>query len=146
MSAFEILVWVLRLGFLGLLYLFLAVLARGLLRDLHGATARTTRAAGVLVVMAAPAGAPAVGATMALETITTIGRDADNVVVLDDPFASTHHARLTFRGRVWYLEDLGSTNGTRLNGRPVEGAVAVGFGDEVAVGQTRFRLEPASRA
>jgi pSer/pThr/pTyr-binding forkhead associated (FHA) protein len=96
--------------------------------------------------MAVPAGAPAVGATMALETITTIGRDADNVVVLDDPFASTHHARLTFRGRVWYLEDLGSTNGTRLNGRSVGGAVAVGFGDEIAVGETRFRLEPASRA
>jgi len=142
-SAFEILVWILRLAFLGLLYLFLAVLARGLLRDLRGATART-RTAGVLVVMAAPAGAPPVGATMALETISTIGRDADNVVVLDDPFASTHHARLTFRGRVWYLEDLGSTNGTRCNGRPVEGAVAVGFGDEIAVGQTRFRLEPAN--
>ena len=50
--------WILRLAFLGLLYLFLAVLTRGLLRDLRGATARTTRAAGVLVVMAAPAGAP----------------------------------------------------------------------------------------
>ncbi len=144
MSAFEILVWILRLAFLGLLYLFLAVLARGLLRDLRATTARTTRAPGMLVVMAAPPGVPAVGATMPLETITTLGRDADNVIVVDDQFASTHHARLTFRGRVWYLEDLGSTNGTRLNGRPVEGAVAVGFGDEIAVGETRFRLEPAS--
>jgi len=143
-SAFEVLVWTLRLAFLGLLYLFLAVLARGLLRDLRAATSQTVRAAGALLVMAAPAGTPAVGATMELETISTIGRDADNVVVVDDPFASTHHARLTFRGRVWYLEDLGSTNGTLLNGRPVQGAVPVGFGDEVAVGQTRFRLEPAS--
>ena len=143
MSAFEILVWILRLAFLGLLYLFLAVIARGLLRDLRSATARTTRAVGRLVVMAAPSGATPVGAALELEAITTIGRDADNVVVVDDPFASTHHARLTFRGRVWYLEDLGSTNGTRLNGRPVEGAVALGYGDEVAVGQTRFRLEPA---
>ena len=137
--------WTLRLAFLGLLYLFLAVLARSLLRDLR-ATGRTTRAAGVLVVLAAPAGAPPVGATLELETITTLGRDADNLIVLDDPFASNRHARLTFRGRVWYLEDVGSTNGTWLNGRPVQGAVAVGFGDEVAVGQTRFRLEPASRA
>jgi len=139
-------VWTLRLAFLGLLYLFLAVLARSLLRDLRAAAGRTTRAAGVLVVLAAPAGAPPVGATLELETITTLGRDADNLIVLDDPFASNRHARLTFRGRVWYLEDVGSTNGTWLNGRPVQGAVAVGFGDEVAVGQTRFRLEPASRA
>jgi hypothetical protein len=145
-SAFEVLVWTLRLAFLGLLYLFLAVLARSLLRDLRAAAGRTTRAAGVLVVIAAPAGAPPVGATLELETITTLGRDADNLIVLDDPFASNRHARLTFRGRVWYLEDVGSTNGTWLNGRPVQGAVPVGFGDEVAVGQTRFRLEPASRA
>ena len=138
--------WTLRLAFLGLLYLFLAVLARSLLRDLRAAAGRTTRAAGVLVVIAAPAGAPPVGATLELETITTLGRDADNLIVLDDPFASNRHARLTFRGRVWYLEDVGSTNGTWLNGRPVQGAVPVGFGDEVAVGQTRFRLEPASRA
>ena len=46
MSAFEVLVWLLRLAFLGLLYLFLAVLARGLLRDLRGATSRGARPAG----------------------------------------------------------------------------------------------------
>ena len=146
MSAFEILVWLLRLAFLGLLYLFLAVVARGLLRDLRAAPSRGARPAGVLVVMAAPAGSPAVGATIHLETISTVGRDAGNVVVIDDPFASTHHARLTFRGRVWYLEDLASTNGTQVNGRPVEGAIPIGFGDEIAIGQTRFRLEPAPAA
>jgi pSer/pThr/pTyr-binding forkhead associated (FHA) protein len=145
-SAFEVLVWLLRLAFLGLLYLFLAVLARGLLRDLRGATSRGARAAGALVVMAAPPGSPTVGTTIVLETISTIGRDAGNVVVIDDPFASTRHARLTFRGRVWYLEDLASTNGTYVNGRPVEGAVPLGFGDEIAIGQTRFRLEPAPSA
>ena len=89
-------------AFLGLLYLFLAVLARGLLRDLRGATGggTGTRAAGVLVVMAAAGpGRRRSGPRWRLETITTIGRDADNVVVLDDPFASTYsHARLTFRG------------------------------------------------
>jgi hypothetical protein len=145
-SAFEILVWSLRLAFLGLLYLFLAVLARGLMRDLRGVSSRGGRPAGVLVVMAAPPGSPAAGATIELETISTIGRDADNVVVIDDPFASTHHARFTFRGRVWYLEDLGSTNGTMVNGRPVEGAIPLGFGDEIAIGQTHFRLEPAPSA
>ncbi len=143
MSAFDILVWVLRLGFLGLLYLFLALLARGLFRDLRGATARSGRAPGVLVVMAAPAGLPAVGTRLELEAISPIGRDAGNLIVVDDPFASTHHARLTFRGRVWYVEDLGSTNGTLLNGRPVEGAVPMGMGDEITIGQTRLRLEPA---
>jgi hypothetical protein len=140
-SAFEVVVWVLRLSFLGLLYLFLGLLARGLLRDLRGVTARTARAPGALVVMATAGSAPRLGATIELATISTIGRDADNTVAVDDPFASARHASLTFRGRVWYLEDLGSTNGTLLNGRPVSRAQPLGFGDEIAVGQTRLRLE-----
>lgn len=143
MSAFDILVWLLRLSFLGLLYLFLALLARGLLRDLRGATNRAARAPGSLKVMATGGAAPRLGVTIQLETISSLGRDADNTVVIDDPFASGRHARLTYRGRVWYLEDLGSTNGTLLNGRAVAGAVPIGVGDEIAVGQTRLRLERA---
>jgi pSer/pThr/pTyr-binding forkhead associated (FHA) protein len=48
---------------------------------------------------------------------------------------------LTFRGRSWYLEDRGSTNGTYLNGAPVVGVAPLGFGDEVQVGQLRARLD-----
>jgi pSer/pThr/pTyr-binding forkhead associated (FHA) protein len=74
-----------------------------------------------------------------------MGRDVNNAIVVDDPFASTEHAILTYRGRAWYLEDLGSTNGSYVNGRPVEGVAALGFGDELQVGQVRFRLERARR-
>ena len=144
MSAFDLLVWLLRLSFLGLLYLFLALLARGLWRDLRRTSARTDQVPGALLVMAVGGVVPMPGTTIALETISTIGRDADNTVVIDDPFASGRHARLTYRGRVWYVEDLESTNGTSLNGRPVAGAQPLGYGDEVAVGQTRLRLERAA--
>ena len=48
---------------------------------------------------------------------------------------------LTFRGRSWYLEDLGSTNGTYINGRPVAGVAPIGFGDELQIGEVRMRLE-----
>ncbi|MFI5261859.1 MAG: FHA domain-containing protein [Candidatus Limnocylindrales bacterium] len=141
MSSFDLLVWLLRLSFLGLLYLFLALLARGLLRDLRRATSRAAQAPGAVVVMATAGARPALGARIKLDTISTIGRDADNTVVVDDPFASARHAQLTYRGRVWYVEDLGSTNGTMLNGRPVVAAQPLGYGDEVAIGQTRVRLE-----
>ena len=78
---------------------------------------------------------------LALGAITTLGRDVNNSIVVDDPFASTDHAILTFRGSAWYVEDLGSTNGTYVNGHPVDGVATIGFGDELQVGQVRFRLE-----
>jgi pSer/pThr/pTyr-binding forkhead associated (FHA) protein len=50
---------------------------------------------------------------------------------------------LTYRGRSWYVEDLGSTNGTFVNGRAVAAVAPLGFGDEVSIGQVRLRLERA---
>ena len=55
--------------------------------------------------------------------------------------ASSDHAVLTFRGRAWYVEDLESTNGTYVNGVPVERVAPLGFGDELQVGEVRFRLD-----
>jgi pSer/pThr/pTyr-binding forkhead associated (FHA) protein len=55
------------------------------------------------------------------------------------------HAVLTYRGRTWYVEDLGSTNGTFVNGSPVDGVAAVSFGDELQLGTVRLRLERARR-
>ena len=51
---------------------------------------------------------------------TTIGRDTASSVVLDDPQASRHHARIVFKEDSFWLEDLGSTNGTRVNGESVK--------------------------
>jgi pSer/pThr/pTyr-binding forkhead associated (FHA) protein len=47
---------------------------------------------------------------------TTIGRARDNAFVIDDAYASQHHAELVFDDRSWWLVNLGSTNGSYLNG------------------------------
>ncbi|TMB56924.1 MAG: FHA domain-containing protein [Chloroflexi bacterium] len=47
----------------------------------------------------------------------------------------------TFRGRSWYVEDQGSTNGTYVNGHRIDRAVALSFGDELSIGRVRMRLE-----
>jgi pSer/pThr/pTyr-binding forkhead associated (FHA) protein len=65
--------------------------------------------------------------------------------VVDDPFASTEHAVLTYRGRTWYVEDVGSTNGTYVNGARIDGVAPIGYGDEMHVGQVRFRLDRSRR-
>jgi hypothetical protein len=143
MDAAVLAIWVLRLLFLGLLYAFLYMVVKALLRDLRAAAREPTRELGRLIVIASPSGEPAVGAVFALDAITSLGRDVNNSIVIDDEFVSAAHAALTYRGRAWYVEDLGSTNGTFVNGSQVDGLSPVAFGDEVQIGQARLRLERA---
>jgi hypothetical protein len=141
MDPFLLTVWVVRLLFLGLLYLFLFRIARALVGDLRAAAREPGAELGRLVVVASPAGEPEEATSLALDAIATIGRDVNNAVVVEDQFVSAEHAILTFRGRAWYLEDLESTNGTFVNGAPVEGVTPLGFGDVIQIGQVRLRLE-----
>jgi pSer/pThr/pTyr-binding forkhead associated (FHA) protein len=71
-----------------------------------------------------------------------IGRADDSTLVLTDDYASTRHARLSQRGSEWYVEDLGSTNGTYLDRAKVTTAVRVPMGTPVRVGKTVIELRP----
>jgi hypothetical protein len=145
MDGFLIVLWLIRLLFLALIYLFLYQVVRVLVRDLRSAAREPMSELGRLVVVDAPAGDPPTGSVFALDAITTLGRDVNNTIVVEDPFASAEHAALTFRGRTWYVEDLGSTNGTYVNGHRVDGVAPIGFGDDLQVGQVRLRLERSRR-
>jgi hypothetical protein len=71
----------------------------------------------------------------------TLGRSRSCDVVLEDPNVSRQHAELRPRGGSWVLTDLGSTNGSRLNGHPVERSEVVRPGDEIELGATVLRFE-----
>ncbi len=71
-----------------------------------------------------------------------IGRADDSTLVLTDDYSSTRHARLSPRGSEWYVEDLGSTNGTYLDRAKVTTAVRVPMGTPVRVGKTVIELRP----
>ena len=143
MDAPLLMVWVVRLLFLALLYVFLARVVRSLLPDLRAAAREPGASLGRLIVVESPSGDPEAGRSFDLDAITTLGRDVNNAIVVEDPFASADHAVLTYRGRGWYVEDLGSTNGTFVNGRAIASVAPLGFGDEVSIGQVRLRLERA---
>jgi FHA domain-containing protein len=67
------------------------------------------------------------------KTLLSIGRGLDNDLVIDDPRVSRHHAQITFRHSHYLLRDLRSTNGTFVNGQPIE-AVVLASGDMVSIG------------
>ncbi len=63
-----------------------------------------------------------------------IGRSPDNDLILRDPATSGHHARVEKRGGAWFLVDLGSTNGTLVNGEPIQ-EKELKDQDEIRIGQ-----------
>ena len=151
----------LKFGFLAVLYLFLLWVARSSLRDLtqHDdssvvmesdepvALPRRERRgqdlrSGVdprLEVVAAMGLDP--GSSFEIGESATMGRADGSDIPVDDPFASSVHARIFPRGQFMYIEDMGSTNGTYLNGRRLRAAERLKVGDTVRIGETEYRYE-----
>lgn len=161
--ASEITVTILRFAFLILLWLFVFMVLAASRRDLGiGRNVRTARtqmadAGAVPSTPAHPAGAPVpparaslltivdgaqAGATMQLgDTPVTIGRSMDIEVSLQDDYASGQHARLFPQGSRWFLEDLGSTNGTFVGKQRLTRATPVEPGQNFRVGRTVLQLK-----
>jgi hypothetical protein len=150
----EIVLQVFRFGFLLLLWLFIYAAFRVVRADLLGG--RAARVASVPPRASAAAGrkrgqrgprslvvtaGPLTGTKITLgEQPILIGRADDSTLVLTDDFASSRHARLTNRGGQWYVEDLGSTNGTYLDQQRVQGPLLVTPGTPIRIGQTALEL------
>ena len=70
-----------------------------------------------------------------------LGRGADATIRLDDDYVSTRHARFVPHGDDWYVEDLGSTNGTYIGSQRISSPMVVGVGVQVRVGKTIAELK-----
>ena len=148
----EAVLTVLKFCFLALLYLFLYRVVRLTLRELRAPA-----------LAAEPAGAPTVapprrergpepraaislrilepasrrGETHTIDREVTVGRGGGCALVLsDDTYVSQLHARLFQQNGEGYVEDLGSTNGTYVNGKQINGVTRLKRGDQVQFGQT----------
>jgi pSer/pThr/pTyr-binding forkhead associated (FHA) protein len=69
-----------------------------------------------------------------------IGRANDSTLVLTDDYASTRHARISLQDGMWLVEDLGSTNGTYLGQRKLDGPVPMEVGVPLRIGKTVLEL------
>jgi pSer/pThr/pTyr-binding forkhead associated (FHA) protein len=150
----------LKFGFLAVLYLFLLWVVRSAMRDLarSGGTAaaepveaprpgrREQRDAGKrsgvkprLQVVAAMGHQP--GTTFDVAQGAVFGRSDGADIRVHDQYASSNHARIFDRGGFMYLEDMGSTNGTYLNGRQVQSAERLKGSDTIRIGDSEYRYE-----
>ena len=155
----------LKFGFLVVLYLFLMWVARSALRDLResgsarapGALATDYEDATGMHVASAGLGGDGrlgtpklrvqtaaglrTGSAYDLSDGALLGRGDQADIRLEDSFASSRHARLVPEGDVMVLEDLGSTNGTYLNGEPLRGPQPLHAGDRIRIGDSEFTFE-----
>jgi len=149
----------LKFGFLIVLYLFLMWVAWSAMRDLRrgrGGVVESDRppaldATGMYDAVSTPgeldgfeprllverAIGHEAGVAYDLTEGATLGR-GDVEIRLDDPFASSRHARISREGNVVVIEDLGSTNGTYLNEEPLNGPQPLHDGDRIRIGDCEF--------
>ena len=153
MSDLEPLAVALKFGFLAVLYLFLLWVVRMALRDL-----RATASPGLESGYHEAAGAPEPASTDAWLIVeagggltkgerfdlfggVSLGRSPDADIRLEDRYASGIHARVFSRSGGYYVEDMGSTNGTLLNSHDLHGEAELRPGDAIRIGDTELTFE-----
>jgi predicted component of type VI protein secretion system len=99
----------------------------------------------LLAVLMARRGATGLGHLVVRQTTIRLGRDAANDVQLESPSVSMAHAELRLRGGVWSLTDLGSMNGSWVDGEPVYGALPVAPGSILRLGEVELAFSPKDR-
>jgi hypothetical protein len=149
---------VMRFGFLALLWLFVFAAVRVVRGDLRTsgqtrvATPPPARRRGSRTPAAQPAGPRGPSQLVVTEgglqgtrigltgAPVLIGRANDSTLVLTDDYASTRHARISLHEGMWVVEDLGSTNGTYLGPRKLDGPVPMEIGVPLRIGKTVLEL------
>lgn len=161
MNDMSLIVTILRFGFLVLIWIMVFSVVAAMRRDLvigrkakvGVPTARQVRKHPELMDEAPPAKVqahqlvvtegPLAGTTLDLSgTPILLGRAQEATLVLEDDYASGRHARLFPQGTRWFIEDLGSTNGTFLGGVALTRALPVELGVPVRIGKTVIELRP----
>ena len=147
--SFDWFILLLRIAFIALLYLFLFQIVRVSTRELVAlsrspARSRGTskrRAASLVLVEPAESTLP-IGTTFGLNGQTVVGRHPDCDLIIQEPYMSSEHAQLTPTNGRWHVRDLGSTNGTFLNGRAVLQSEEIEPGDLIQFGRVKLEFVP----
>lgn len=130
------------LSLLGFLFLVIKVTMKELQQSGIGSIRGepTTLRAELLAIAQEEGSSVREGTLFEVKGVTTIGRADSSHIVLNDTSVSAHHALMRPSEGTWSIEDLGSRNGTLVNGRPISSQTALECGDAVQLGRVRLRL------
>ncbi|MHB9022619.1 MAG: FHA domain-containing protein [Armatimonadota bacterium] len=153
MEITEFTLWAARLGIIVLMYAFLLALVFALRADVQAARASgralapsaplppdPTATVGQLMLVVVAGTVPVTGGEYPLYCPLEIGREATCAISIPNHFVSKRHARVYLHDGRWLVEDLGSTNGTLLNGQALTQPQPITPGDRLTVGDTVFEV------
>jgi hypothetical protein len=156
----ELTLFLIRVAYLAILWIFVLAALSVIRSDMFGARVTNASAGGQPAAppargKAAAARAPRRGVPTHVAVTTgsnagvtvplsqapiVIGRGSDAAIILDDDYASTRHARIAVSGDQWFVEDLGSTNGTYIGSVRINQPTAISLGTQVRIGKTILEL------
>ncbi len=138
----SVLMLILRVLMALILYAFLALILVALWRDLRSVTDRGANVPETYLIEQESSGD---SLNTRIGVVNLIGRAVDCTIRLADETVSAHHARLSYQGNQWWLEDLGSKNGTMVNDFTIEGPIIITDGDCISFGQVRVLMHSGSQ-
>lgn len=151
----ELTLTLIKLGFLAVLWLFVLSAVSVIRSDIFG-TKTPQKVRSARPKPAAKSRKPARGVPTKLQVVDgpnmgqsvplgdapiLLGRGTDAAIRLDDDYVSTRHARFATNGEQWFVEDLGSTNGTYLGSQRITSPIPIGIGIPVRLGKTIVELQ-----
>jgi pSer/pThr/pTyr-binding forkhead associated (FHA) protein len=135
----ELTLFLIRFAYLAILWIFVLSAISVIRSDMFGARVPETARGSpthLIVIEGDNSGARA----ELSEAPLLIGRGSDAAIKLDDDYVSTRHARVAASGDEWFVEDLGSTNGTYVGSVRITQPTTIGLGVQVRIGKTILEL------
>jgi uncharacterized protein (UPF0248 family) len=127
---------------IAIIYLIIFIALRLMYKDIKngGRTKNVRKSFGLEVVEAPKDSNLKKGSLVPIHRMITIGRKEDNLLQINDAYASSHHAKVYVKNEEYIVEDLGSTNGTFVNSERISNKVILKAGDEIKIASYIFKV------
>lgn len=137
---YRLFIWIMRFVLLGMIFAFLYKIIKVMYSDIKGGGKTEGLSGGIEVVKTGDNYLLPVGTVYPLHPITNIGRLEDNSIPINSQFISGHHSRIYLKNNAYMLKDVGSTNGTYLNGTKINRPEIIKTNDLIGIGDIVFKV------
>jgi pSer/pThr/pTyr-binding forkhead associated (FHA) protein len=135
---------IMRYAIIAIIYIIIGFALRIMYKDMKGGSVKKKpvikKTMGLEVIERGENFNLRVGAVIPLNDELTVGRKADNLLILGDKYVSSKHVRIFLKNSDYVLQDLKSTNGTLMNKKKVVDKVTIKKGDEIKIGTSIFKV------
>lgn len=138
----DLIKFVLKIAIIGVVYIIIFIALKIMYKDVKngGKTKVKKKPFGLEILNPGKNYNLKMGAVVPIQTGITIGRKEDNMLILNDEYVSSHHAKIFVKNTEYFVQDMKSTNGTLVNSKKVTDKVLIKKGDIIEIGTAQFKV------